>query len=374
MPDNTFFEEQEEQSRVKSEIVAKYFWAWAKVMLPRIPEDTGRIAYLDLFAGPGAYQDGTPSTPLLVLQKAISEPAMRARLLTIFCDADPANVTKLRTAIAALPGIDTLANAPLIENLVVDDDLADAYSEVSLHPTLLFADPWGYKGVTQKLIRSVLKDWGCECLVFFNYRRINMALANDLLREPMNALFGADRVERLRAGLSGLSPEDRELAIIEEFVEAQSLSKKLFVLPFRFRDLRGTRTTHHLVFMSKNVLGYTMMKDIMAKESSGSQQGVAQLEYNPATHNFPMLFEYNRPLDDLGEILLVRFAGQRLKMVDVFHRHQVGTPFVKKNYKSALANLEASGKIVTVPPANERRCTKGKPTFADDVEVHFPAR
>jgi len=66
--DLSFFEESREQSQVKATIVAKYFWAWAKVILPTAKKQGGRIAYIDLFAGPGRYKDGTSSTPLKVLE------------------------------------------------------------------------------------------------------------------------------------------------------------------------------------------------------------------------------------------------------------------------------------------------------------------
>jgi hypothetical protein len=56
-----FFEETKEQSLVKSAIVSKYFWAWAKVMMPRVKSAGKKIAYIDLFAGPGRYKDGTQS-------------------------------------------------------------------------------------------------------------------------------------------------------------------------------------------------------------------------------------------------------------------------------------------------------------------------
>ena len=35
MTNNSFFNESTETSLVKAEIVAKYFWAWAKVIIPR---------------------------------------------------------------------------------------------------------------------------------------------------------------------------------------------------------------------------------------------------------------------------------------------------------------------------------------------------
>ena len=65
MNNNSFFDESTEQSQVKSRIVAKYFWAWAQVM----KKQANRIGYIDLYAGPGLYQDGSRSTPILVLER-----------------------------------------------------------------------------------------------------------------------------------------------------------------------------------------------------------------------------------------------------------------------------------------------------------------
>ena len=103
-----FFDETSEQSAVKSAIVAKYFWAWAKVIIPTAKQSGGKISYIDLFAGPGRYKDGTKSTPLLVLEKAIADPDLRQMLVSVFTDADPNNTRSLQDAIAALPGVETL--------------------------------------------------------------------------------------------------------------------------------------------------------------------------------------------------------------------------------------------------------------------------
>ena len=116
MADNQFFDEIREQSQIKARIVAKYFWAWAKVFIPSTKQHSNRIAYIDLFAGPGRYEDGTLSTPLLVLTKATEDKDMREMLVTLFNDRDAANVGKLKTAIAALPGIKTLKYEPQVTN------------------------------------------------------------------------------------------------------------------------------------------------------------------------------------------------------------------------------------------------------------------
>jgi hypothetical protein len=137
-----------------------------------------------------------------------------------------------------------------------------------------------------------------------------------------------------------------------------------------FKADAGTRTSHHLFFVSKHPLGYGIMKGIMAGESSSSQQGVASFQYSPADERFPLLFALTRPLDQLADQLLEDFAGRQLTVAEISELHNVGTPFILANYKAALLSLEAGGKI-TCDPA-ERRMRKGEKTMADHAKVTFP--
>src|SRR5580704_14046007 len=96
-----FFQEQTDQSEVKASIVAKYFVAWAKVMLG-VKRQHGRIdrlGYIDLFAGPGRYGDGAKSTPLMVLESALATPGLADILVAMFNDKDEGNVASLKEAI-----------------------------------------------------------------------------------------------------------------------------------------------------------------------------------------------------------------------------------------------------------------------------------
>ncbi len=256
MVDNQFFDESREQSQIKARIVTKYFWAWAKVISPSTRARGNRIAYIDLFAGPGRYEDGTLSTPVMVLETAIQDPVMCEMLLTLFNDKDAANVGKLQSTIDALPGIKKLKHKPQVSNDVVGDDIAKKFAAIKLVPTFFFVDPWGYKGLSLKLINSVLQNWGCDCIFFFNYNRVNMGLNNEVVREHMNALFGKERADALRRRLPGLSPADRENLIVEELANSLKALGAPFVLPFAFKNEKGSRTTHHLIFASKNFKGY----------------------------------------------------------------------------------------------------------------------
>ena len=374
MTNDSFFDEQKEQSLIKARIVEKYFWVWAKVIIPTAKQAGNKIAYIDLFAGPGRYKDGSKSTPIKVLETAISNPDMRNMLITVFNDADPEHTNSLQESIDAISGVENLKYKPFISNYEVGEKIVGTFEKLNLVPTLFFVDPWGYKGLSLKLINSVIKNWGCDCLFFFNYNRINMGLTNAVVEKHIDALFEKTRADRLRDQLKGLNPQERELTIVEAICESLKEMGGKYVLPFRFKHENGNRTSHHLIFVSKHFKGYKIMKDIMANESSEQNQGVPSFEYNPATIRQPLLFELSRPLDELEQMLLDEFAGKTITMEEIYMLHNVGRRYISKNYKTALNNLESQGKIIAKPPANERQKYKGEITFSDSVKVTFPPK
>ena len=373
MADSSFFDESRDNSLVKSEIVAKYFWAWAKVIIPTAKKWSNKIAYIDLFSGPGRYQDGSKSTPLLILERAIADKDMPQMLVTLFNDKDSNNTQSLQQAIESIPDISRLSHKPILLNKEVGEEIVQAIKQINKIPTLFFIDPWGYKGLSLTLIGAVIKDWGCDCIFFFNYNRINMGLHNTAVEKHMNSLFGKERADNLREQLElTKQPEDRELIIVEAICQALKEIGGSYVLPFGFKNESGNRTTHHLIFVSKNVLGYSIMKEIMAGESSSAKQGVPSFEYNPAPPKYPLLYELYRPLDELENLLLGEFAGQTLTMEQIYNQHHVGKRYISKNYKEALKKLEQQAKIIAEPPASKRRKYKGEITFGEKVKVTFP--
>jgi three-Cys-motif partner protein len=359
-----FFDESTEQSQIKAKIVSDYFFAWAKVITHVQRSD--RIAYIDLFAGPGRYKDGTMSTPLLILERGIKDPIISQRLVTVFNDRDSNFSSSLEAAIKDLPGIDKLKYPPRVMNQEIGTEIVKRFEEMRLVPTLFFVDPWGYKGLSLQLVNAVVKDWACECVFFFNYNRINAGLGNHAVREHMNALF-AEQADVLRQELQGLDPTARELTIVERLSGALNPDRKRLVLPFRFcRDNR--RTSHHLIFVTKNFRGYDIMKKIMAKESSKIEEGVATFEYNPADERFPTLFDLNRPLEQLQIMLLREYTGRTVSFGELYKEHSVGRPYVDSNYKAVLKQMEKKDKLTASKPGGAKR---RKWTFANDVLITF---
>jgi len=360
-----FFEEQKEQSHIKSEIVKKYFWAWGKIIGCRVP----KISYIDLYAGPGFYDDGSKSTPILVLENALRDDIMRQKLVSIFNDINPEFTESLKKAISEIPHIDTLTNQPAVTNLTIGDEIVNRLKSMRLVPTLLFVDPWGYKGLTLGLIGSVLKDWGCDCIFFFNYVRINAGLNNPKFDCHIDSIFGTNRAKELRDSIRKKKPRKREELILFYLKDALKEIGGEYVVSYKFYKTDMNRTSHFLMFVSKNILGYKIMKGIMAELSSHKYQNVATFEYNPHVRDYGLFPP--TPLDELEKILLQTFNGKTLSVGDIYQKHNFGTPYIESNYKEALLHLEEKQQVYTNPPADKRPKRSGKLTMADAVFITF---
>lgn len=370
-----FFQHRTEQSRVKTAIVTRYFSAWANVIIgsqrknPRIRDQ--RIGFVDLFCGPGYYEEGVMSTPLIILDKTISNKEISDRLLTIFNDTDRELTAKLENAIHALPGMNSLAITPKIFTNKLDSHNIDFLDECKNIPTIYFIDPWGYKGLSLRLVTSLIQNWGSECIFFFNYKRINMSLSNELFNKNMSFFFGTERAAKLSVLLGTItSPKDREAAIIEYTSRCIKNMGVNYVLPFSFKDSTGNRTSHHIFYLTKAQKGLAIMKEIMGKLSSKRQRGVPLFDYNPIEgddHGQQSLdLDLNNPIEELKNLLLETFEGRILTRKEIFETHHGETRFIERNYRIALMELEAEGNIQVSPHP--------KSSFGPNVIVTFPSK
>jgi three-Cys-motif partner protein len=373
--EDEFFDEQSEASEVKARIVEKYFDVWAKIVLPTAKAKGENIAYIDLYCGPGRYGDNQRSTPLLVLEKALASPGLCRSLITIFNDENEAYTEKLLLEIKALSGIDRLAHPPSVICSKVGPETEKYFNETSTVAALTFVDPFGYAGLTRELIRGVTKNWGCDCVFFFNYKRINQALVNPVFKDHMRALFGPVQADELYSELNEISgrggariPQRREELIMDTLARTIAEVSGPYVLPFRFR--KGSRTSHNLVFVTKHPKGYQVMKEIMAKEGRAYEGGIPSFAYTDA--DTPYLRGFAFEFQTLKTDLCTKFAGKNVTMGQVFEQHNIGTPYIERNYKDALNELEAEGRIRALPAAADRPRRNGKPTFANGVMVVFP--
>jgi len=346
---------------------------------------------VDLFSGPGRYDDGQESTPLFVLRRAIEEEDLRNYLRLVFNERDPALLERLKNEIENYDGVGTLKYAPSFMNEQVGSNRIEQLFTRTDQPRpamLVFVDPWGYNGLTIDLLSSVLKHWGCEVIIFFNYRRINPALSNPVFKKNMALLFGDQKALDLRNQLSQIAEDHkgkarsqkREEAIIaaveqalrERVTPTLKKGQNVYTVDYRFRDPKhGTRTTHHLIFATTSQHGFLKMKEVMAGESKKKEEEFGLFEFGPTKQQDGesqlQLFQPERPIDILADKLLNFFAGRTVAVEDIIFEHHCTGKYIGKNYKEALRQLENQGRITANPAQSERR----KDTLGDRVQVSF---
>lgn len=370
MAPREFFSNQEPQSVVKTEIVANYFGAWSKIVR-RHSEDIG---YADLFSGPGRYDDGTESTPLLILRTALDDPYLRDHLVMCFNDIDAAHIEQLSREIGTIKGAESLGHPPRLLNEDTSTGMLGELGPIRTIPTFYFIDPFGYRGLTNDLVRSVIAGWGCECVLFFNYNRVNAGITNPTVVATMDGLFGRDRAERLRRTVGVLSSSAREKLIVEELSASLRDVGGEYVLPFRFRDAQRNRTSHYVVFVSKHFRGYDVMKEVMAKKSV-QNRGFPTFEW-AADRALQMKledFDFDDPysIGALKRYLLEACEGRQIRVKQLYEQYSVNTPYLESHFKEAIRQLEASGEVGVDPPAEKRPKRNGIVTVADKCLISF---
>ena len=176
MPDNNcFFADQTEQSAVKAHIVSSYFSAWSRV----IQKWDTPMAYIDLFCGPGKYGDNNLSAPLLIIESTLENPKLLNKMRFVFNDCDSNNIASLKKSIMQIDTNGILSQRVQYYNETVEAGFHNRLRIPKNMPALSFVDPFGYKGLTLNLISYLISNSGSDCIFFFNYNRINMALSSN---------------------------------------------------------------------------------------------------------------------------------------------------------------------------------------------------
>jgi three-Cys-motif partner protein len=371
MTTSLFFEERTEHSRTKAAIVGEYFRQWSAVLASNARRRGDCLQYIDLFAGPGVYEDGEESTPVLIVKTAL-ERGLHDILHCRFNDADPVAAASLEKVLRAIPDVSRMRYPPQVYSSSVDQQVTELIERTHLPPTLSFLDPFGYKGLSNRLIQACLKDFGCECIFFFNYKRVNAGIQNDTVAEHIEALFEVSDVAALRGRLVGLPPRAREAAVmglLDETLKKRGHAQ--YVRHFTFVNDAGTRTMHRIVFATNNPLGAKIMKAVMAKASSWEERGVPSYTCGRTPEHIltPGLFDnLERPLAELEEMVLKTFAGRVVKAGEVHMGHGLDLAYTEQNYKTLLKRLEHEGRVRCNPPAERRKAN----TMKDETLVEFP--
>jgi three-Cys-motif partner protein len=351
MRNKDFFKNQSESSRIKANIVAEYFPQYSRILL-RYPQ--AEIRYVDLFSGPGIYEDGKYSTPILVAQQCAADSNLREKVRLVFNDKKYGNALKENFEKIFRP--DTFTKQPRFANKTVGSDkdihnyLSKPAQKKNPTPTLLFFDPWGYKDIDTEILAKFLENWGNELFLFFNIKRINAAIQNGKFEALMRLLFPIS-FEKIRHSSKYSSTVYERLSLIIENIanEFQMLCKgTLYHTAFKFKEEDNRATSHFIIHFTKHPKGYALVKQIYYDfDNIGAtleKDGVYTFDAKEMGSSKLQFADMN--VEILADDLERQFKGRELSARQVFDIHQTDNKFCASHYAKTLRKMVKDGKVI----------------------------
>ncbi|MCH7534917.1 MAG: three-Cys-motif partner protein TcmP [Bacteroidetes bacterium] len=346
--ENQFYESQTPSSLIKAKIVAEYFPKYCRILLKTTQPE---IRYLDLFAGPGKYDDGSHSTPLLLSKTCADDASLSQKVHLFFNDKKYSD--ELKTNFNECFPKGTFAFEPKFgdktvgKNDKIKDYLSRQDSGENPHPTLLFFDPWGYKGIDTLVLAKFLSNWGNEIFLFVNIKRIHAAIENDKFDDLMKSLFPTTIDEIKNDRKYKTTVYDRLTLIMDNLASEfqKALNGTLYHCAFKFQEEDSVATSHFIIHFTKHPKGYELVKQIyygydnigatLERDGVYTFDAKRMLEPNDSSFDFG-----DQNIKDLSAQISEKYKGRSINARQLFDEHQTTTQYCGTHYVRTLRYME----------------------------------
>lgn len=357
-------------TKAKHDILASYMDGWFPILGAR----NGRIIVLDGFAGRGRYRDGSPGSPLIVLDHLLKHRRFSAmtkvEFIFLFVEKNAANLASLKREVAQFRA----DHEPWPSNVryeIIDSHFEQTAREVvadltgrgeRLAPTFAFIDPFGFKGMPMDAVADLLNEGKCEVFANFMIGSVNRFLhhPNETTRAHINDLFGLDVAKRFARDFKG---GDRVEFLRDLYAEQlRAVAGFTYVQSFAMINSTGN-VVYYLFHGTRHPAGVKLMKSAMWKADPGGTH-----RFSDRLAGQDVLFVSDPDLGPLAAAILKHFRGRTGVTADALEEFALlQTPYRETHVRPVLRALEkADPSPITVNrPA-------GKTQYAPGVTIDFP--
>lgn len=222
---------------------------------------------------------------------------------------------------------------------------------------------------------------GSELLLFFNYDGVNrIAGSTDRNSGTLNRLLGSEKSAKYLVGRLQKLPEGvtREREILRVYIGLLKQRQEWsHVVPFRVESAGSSRTSHYLIFATRNGVGFRVMKETMWKlGDDGHEEG--GLSFNQSSRTDQTAFFHPEVEDQRARIIAaIPEDGVPLTYFTRVLPETEDDRLIPKVYRKRLWELEDDGLIVFHQPDDATRPFKRRPNGSfsriQGVTVHRTA-
>lgn len=258
-----------EHTLAKIAILRAYLQAWFKILGNKVPRD---MLYIDGFAGPGSYDNGSDGSPIVAIKAAAdarnsSGGQWKAKTIRmVFVESDAARFDLLKSKVASYH------QPPGMTVQCINDEFASAFGVikrqhqdafVSSLPLFAFLDPFGVKGVPFRCLKEILFSETSEVFMLLDthgMERVRTAGEKAGYEKILDEVFGGAVWREISfTGDTRLNCRKILDAYRRQLVSSAGAK---FTFPFEMRKTNGN-VSYHLLFATKHVKGIEKMKEAM---------------------------------------------------------------------------------------------------------------
>lgn len=362
---------------VRYNIIAKYFEQWSarvvgEINLKGLEE---KFAFVDLCAAWKVFENKA-FIGAKILEMAAENKALSGMLSVILNEKEPNMTVHLANDLEEIPLVANMGFPPQLFCSEIDAKVLSALSLVKNLPTFLMMDIWNYQGADLNLLRQLVKNNGCDCLLIFDYQSISNAILKSKKEADLLRIFSKKSTQELqlkfKEKISAFQKEQLILSSFKNLIQQKLGSTLPAPLHYKFYDEKN-KTSHFIFFITQNQSNYALMREILSEESQVIEDGIGKLEFNPNLGEQQRITSQTLfgAMFELEQELLKTYKSQTLQIIDIYENHHKGRSLVKKNYIDALLNLERKNKI-TITRKRLSRFAPTNPDYLDDkVFVSF---
>ena len=245
------FEEKEVQTVSKHNIFENYLEPWVKIISNR--SWVKDAYYVDAFAGTGKYKTGEAGSPVIAANILIKSQKPTCKLHCVCIERDIKRYKILESSLKQFEAKLDIEKYNSEFFTCIDMIL----KKIGKSPAFFFIDPQGFSGMDFDKIETILNLPHKEVLINFQYNAIQRWLTAPKAETAITKLFGTPDYKKAK----------NEVELIE-FYKKQIRQKGAFVWYFRNKFPRKNRTFYYLVYATKYVIAFKIMKQVMFNEQS----------------------------------------------------------------------------------------------------------
>lgn len=359
-------------TKAKHKVLDKYLKGW----FPILSRITGKIIYLDGFAGPGLYKDGSIGSPIMALEIAKNHLLkLPSEIIFIFIEKEPERIDYLKQLLdRKYSFISDGKYRHLPENFTVYTDLGEFNSVMNkilidfeksggnLAPTFAFIDPFGYSDINLNILGRILKFPKCELLITYMVGFLDRFAFDENHRKSIKTLFNLrdDDITRINSISNRESREKEWLRLLTDNL-TKFTDEERYHLDFRVMN-RSNQTMYYLVYFTKSIDGIRVMKEAMWQVGREGDYLFSDFNFDPCQTS---ILDYSEiGMGQAADKVKEHFSGKVVNVSAIKKYVLVETPFRWR--KSILKNLEERNLIKVVEPKNRR-----KGTFPEESKIRF---